>query len=419
MESPDLVNEGFDAWLIMIRLSSEDDVGPLIETTMALIIEHWDHLHPSIQQQAYDVLGLTFRTKQRMIRDIIDDLPSLAQIPLMAKLEEDMVKVKAQRDVKHHFTSFCKRLQSENATVIEKALVELAKYLEKEQTYLHELANSEQPDVLVSRLARSLLDTSVLFSNSDPGIAVLCAKCLGMVGCLDPTRIEAIREKRELLILSNFTQQDEFCEFILIFLESVLVKAFLSATNSRSQGFLAYTIQQLLSVGGFAQSANMRPQDIGSDTTYLQWMDLPVSMKTILTPFLSSRYFVTAGAEHRPSSYPIFKTGTSYAQWLRAFTYDLLKREVGHEATQALFQILSRIIRFQDKAIATFLIPFATLNVVICGNDDDRNAVIAEFKQVLGLSLPDDLAAKESLKLCSQVGIPFVGVVMLLTIFVF
>lgn len=387
----------------MIKVISEDDVSPLIEPTMALLVAHWDEFLPRIQQQAYDVLSIIFKTKQQMIRRIVDTLPSLAQIPLMSKFEEDMAKLKAQRDVKHHFASFCNRLQSENAAVTGRALQELANFLEVEQTYLYELANSEQPDMLISRLTRSLLNTSVLFSSSDRSIAILCARCLGMVGCLDPTRVETIREKKEILVLSNFTQQDEFYDFILLFLEEVLVKAFLSATNSRSQGFLAYTIQQLLATGDFAQSARPKPRDIGSNTNYIRWMNLPESVRTLLTPFLSSRYFITPGAEHRPCSYPIYKSGISHAQWLRAFTYDLLKKDVGHDAPRTLFQILSRIIRFQDKAIATFLVPFATLNAIISGNDADRAAITTEFSSILGVPLPDQPVDKEVLKLCSQV----------------
>jgi serine/threonine-protein kinase ATR len=68
---------------------------------------------------------------------------------------------------------------------------------------------------------------------------------LGLIGCLDPNRIETIREKREILVPSNFERADETIDFVLYFLEEVLVK-FLSATNTKAQGFLAYAMQEFL-----------------------------------------------------------------------------------------------------------------------------------------------------------------------------
>ena len=109
-----------------------------------------------------------------MIADMAATLPSLAGVPFLSKFAKDIAKFKALNDVKHHFQTFTQRCQSENPTVVDKVLRELAEYLEVEQSFLHELANSEQPDPLVSNLTRSLLDTAVLFSESDPTIAALC-----------------------------------------------------------------------------------------------------------------------------------------------------------------------------------------------------------------------------------------------------
>ncbi|KAG8530063.1 uncharacterized protein KY384_005545 [Bacidia gigantensis] len=398
----DLINDAFEAWIVMINLLPEDDLSALVEPTLALIVQHWESIDSTLQMHVYDMVACLFKSKEILIRDIAATLPSLAQVPLLSKYEQDLAKLKAQNGVKHHFQTFSQRCQSENPTVVDKALKELALYLEREQSFLHTHANSEQPDALIGNLLRSLLDTAVLFSNSDANIAALCAQCLGMVGCLDPTRVEAAREKKEILVLSNFTQEDEIRDFIITFLGEVLSKAFLSATNSRSQGFLAYAMQELLAIGDFQESARPRPHEGHYDSNYQRWADLPESTRTLLTPFLDSKYFVTAGTTQTSCVYPIFKKDVSHAQWLRLFTFDLLKKETGKDMVGRLFAVLSRIIRLQDIAIATFLLPFTALNTILNGDAVDKKNTAAELLNVLDHPLPEGAVEREALKLCSQ-----------------
>ena len=387
----------------MMSLLSEDDIATLVDPTFAIIVRYWDTFHPEIHKKAYHMVGLLLKSHSSMIRDIVHTLPSLANVPVMSKYEDELENLKDELDVKHHFQSFSQRCQSENATVVEIALIELAQYLEKHQYFVHETANSEQPDPIVSKLTRALLDTAVLFSMTNPDIAVLCARCLGMVGCLDPTRIEAAREKREILVLSNFTKDDEVRDFIIFFLREVLVKAFLSATNSRSQGFLAYVIQELLAIGDFEPSIRPKSRDAAIDANYRRWVTLPESVRTLLTPFLDSKYFVTAGVTQPQCIYPLFKLEMTHSQWLRAFTFDLLKRDAGESIIRSMFSILSRIIRFQDTSIATFLLPFAVLNIIVDGDDQGKQDIAYELLNVLAHPLSQHSAAKDHIILCSQV----------------
>lgn len=388
----------------MMTTLGEDDIATLVDPTFAIIVQHWDSFLAGIQEQAFDMISYLLKSHSSMIVDIVHTLPSLAPVPLMAKFEEDLVRLKAKMDVKHHYQAFSQRCQTENATVVFRALKELAEYLAKNQSFLHETANSEQPDPVVGQLARSVLDTSVLFSNTHPDISVLCAKCIGLVGCLDPTRIEAVREKKEILVLSNFSMDDETNDFVVFFLREVLVKAFLSAINSRSQGFLAYAMQELLSISEIKESVRPRPRDAPFDANYRRWVSLPESVRTTLMPFTNSKYFVTAGVSQPPSTYPLYDVNMGHGQWLRTFTFDLLKRSVGNEKVQTIFSVLSRIIRFQDMSIANFLLPFACLNVIINGNDREKLEIGRELFLVLHEPLPEQRQLKDNIILCSQVG---------------
>lgn len=387
----------------MINTLGEDEISNLLDATFAIIVQYWERFSPKTQGQAYDMVSNLLKSRGPLIRDIVHHLPSLASVPLMAKFEDELGKLKAQMDTKHQFQAFITRCQNENATVVERALDELVRYLVVHQSFIHESANSEQPDPVVGQLARSILDTSVLFGESSPVISVLCAKCIGLIGCLDPTRIEALREQREILVLSNFAREDEIRDFVIFFLREVLVKAFLSATNSRSQGFLGYAMQELLSIGEFDASVGPRTRDAPLDANYCRWVSLPESMRTLLAPFLDSKYFITDGVSQPPCVYPLYSKKMSHAQWLRIFTFDLLKKDIGDGKARTIFSILSRIVRFQDISISDFLLPFAVLNVVAHGAEEDKYSIAKEMLAVFDQPLTEHAGSRDNIILCSQV----------------
>lgn len=386
----------------MISILGEDEIVTLVDPTFAIIAQHWELFDPETQRQAHDMISQLLKAHPGLVRESVNTIPSLASIPLMSKFEEELGKLKAQMDIKHQYQAFSQRCQNENATVVTRALLELQVYLESHQNFIHEAAVREQPDPVVSQLARSVLDSCIQFNESNPGVSVLAAKCLGLIGCLDPTRIEAATEKRDILVLSNFTRAEETKDFIVFFIREVLVKVFLSTTNPRAQGFLAYAMQELLMFAELDKSV-IRSRDTQFNANYQRWMELPESVRNTLTPFLTSKYVVTAAVQQPTSSYPVYKPTMTHSQWLRALTYDLLRNGVG-ENTKMLFPVLSRIVRFQDISIPTFLLPFAALNVIVGGTDQQRLDIGAELNHILSRAMPEgDVAARENLILCSQV----------------
>lgn len=399
----------------MISTLGEDEIGVLVVPTFAIIAQYWQNFHPKLQEQAHDAISQLLKSHASIVRDTVKNIPSLASIPLMSKFEDELGKFKAQIDVKHQFQAFSERCQNENVTVVVRALIELEDYLKNHQRILHEASMHEQPDPVVAQLIRSVLDACVLFNESHADICVLCAKCIGLIGCLDPTRVEAVRDKKEILMLSNFGEAEETKDFVVFFCREVLVKAFLSATNPRSQGFLAYAMQELLSFIQFDTSIMVRSRDLPFDANYYRWAVLPESVKNTLTPFLTSKYIVTTRVELTPCEYPIFNPGMMHSQWLRIFVYNLLQHGMGENAKR-IFPVLGRIIRSQDISISDFLLPFAALNVVV-SNGEPEEREITEGKQkkpkpkvkeellaVLNHTLPEGQpAVRDSMILCSQV----------------
>ena len=387
----------------MIETLGEDEVESLIDPTFAIIAHYWASFNEDAQGRAHDTISQLFKSFPGLVRDIAGTIPSLASIPLMAKFEEEIGKIKARMDVKPHYQAFSQRCQNENPIVVARALVELEEYLLQHQSYLHEAAVREQQDPLVSQLARSILDACVRFKEPKSTIPIQAAKCLGIIGCLDPTRVEAIVEQKEVLLLSNFARADETREFILFFISEVVVKVFLSTTNPRAQGFLAYAMQELLMFAEFDKSVTVRSRGQNYNANYHRWMELPESIRSTLTPFLTSKYVVTPAVQQPSCSFPLYKSSMTHGQWLRTFTYDLLRKAAGQNAS-ILFPVLSRIVRFQDISIPTFLLPFAALNVIVGGSEQHVADIEMELRHILNHALPEgDVATRDSLILCSQV----------------
>ncbi|MCJ1321696.1 serine/threonine-protein kinase M1 [Xylographa vitiligo] len=388
IEDRDLCNEAFGVWIILVSTLGEEDIENLVNPTFAIIAQHWQSFNANIHERTYQMMSLLLKTHGGMVREMINTIPSLDAIPLLSKFETELSKLKAQSDPRHQFRAFSLRCQNENPTVVLRALAELELYLTEFQSFLHLSAVSEQPDPVITQLVRSLLDACVRLSGGSSPIAILCARCLGLIGCLDPTRIEAARDSQEILVLSNFGKASETIDFVIFFVQEVLVKAFLSATNTRAQSFLGYVIQELLKFCTFDTSVTFRDGSTQSSDTYRRWVAIPETIRNTLTPFLTSKY-VLSSPGIRNCVYPLYKTGITHSQWLRDFVFDLLRKGCGANAAE-MFPVFRRAVRGQDISIPSFLLPFVTLNIVVGGTEEQRNDIASELLVILSQTVPEN-----------------------------
>lgn len=408
MEVKELRDVAFSAWAALVTTLGEEDIESLIDRTFSIVTQSWEVFQPGTQRLAYDVIEHLLKNHSELIRTIVNTVPSLAAIPLMSKFEAELAKLKEQMDLNHKYQAFIRRLENENVNVLVQALTELIPFLDKHQAFLHKSAVSEQPDPIIAQLTRSVLDICVRFNELRGDIAALCAECLGLIGCLDPSKIETVREKREIVVASNFERADETVNFIVYFLQEVLVKAFLSTTNTQAQGFLAYAMQQFLKFCKFGTGVTFRHQDVQSNEIYRRWIALPESVRNVLTPFLTSRYVITASVVRAECTYPIFSSRMTYGTWVRDLVLDLLEKGNGQNVTM-IFPVFSRVIKAQDLSIPNFLLPFTALNVIVEGTKRESDELKQEIITVLEQPLPSDShVARETLISCSQVRFSFV-----------
>ncbi|KAN0073288.1 hypothetical protein V8E54_008508 [Elaphomyces granulatus] len=389
----ELCDHAFAAWSVLISSLDEIELEPLIDQTLAIIIRYWEKFHEETRTRAFELVEYILRAHGNIVQNVFDSIPSLSSIPIMAKFDEQICVLKEHMDSRAHFMTFIRRCQNENPAVVEQALRELVPYLTTNEDFIHTCVLNEQPDGVVALLTRSLLDCCVKFKNNSDLITVLSAKCLGLIGCLDPNRVETVRETKDILVLSNFERMEETFDFVLFFLHHVLVDAFLSASNTRAQGFLAYAMQSLLKLCKLNTTDASKPRDIEVSEMYQRWLALPETVRNTLTPFRTSKYTVTIGAINAAYSYPLFSPTLSHGEWLRNFVQDMLQKGDG-DNVKLIFTVCGRIIRGQDISISSFLLPFAALNLTLEGKKVQKEYLKQELITVLSHPLPHDYLSR-------------------------
>lgn len=412
MADPRLCDKSFVVWSALIAVLDEEDLELVIDQTFALIAQHWACFSDETHLLANNTLQSLVQKHNALLRERIGYIPSLASIPMLSKLEGELSRVKDKVDKVTFINIFSQRLSDENAIVVRHALKELIPFLETNQHILHEAATSQKPFPALPTLTRSLLDACVRFAEDHEDIPILCARCLGLVGGLDPYKVESVREKKNILVLSNFERLDEVVDFCAFLLERVLVKVFHSTTNSRSQGFLGYVMQELLKACGFTTLSVQRPRSSQPSPALHRWNEIPETVRNTLTPFLSSRYMISGIPNKVAQDYPIFNRGISHSSWLRTFVYDLLQNGKGDNA-KIIFTALARITKAHDLSISTFILPFAVLNLVITGDEKETTAIGKELLTVLQAEIRvGDQTEAIKIKQCSEVS--FLGACMVM-----
>lgn len=396
----------------MLRYLSDEDVECMLESTLVTIIQYWQSFDDPTKKAAKEILQYLLRDRARLIRNKIVSLPSLSKFPELDDIEQKLNGIRRPTDISNAFQIFSRRIRHETAGVVAQALSELKDLLRLHQSYLQASAVSEQPDVVIGNLVRSVLDACVKFNESHHDIAKLSGECIGLIGCLDPNRVEAVRDQREMVVVMNFNEPEETTDFLLFLLQEIIVKAFLSATDTTLQGFLSFVMQDLLFKGGFAEASSQSLRGGEKDRykpLFKRWISLPENVQTTLTPFLTSRFSVTK-MEFPITTYPIFRPDDTqpnrinkYNHWLKAFVLDLLQKPKNTNAG-LIFEPLCRAIRIKDLSIASFLLPYLILHIVAEGSDQEREDIGKELLDILKYEPTSTSHIKqEELKLCSEV----------------
>ncbi|RCI08728.1 hypothetical protein L249_4681 [Ophiocordyceps polyrhachis-furcata BCC 54312] len=403
--SQDVLREvSFSCWVAMLTNFEEEDVEILIEPTLFIVSRYWSVFSRCTGQAAKDMLEFLLDKHATVVTAYIHKIPSLSHIAELADIESRLSALRPALASDEALYAFAERVAHDYSGVVHQALSELVPYLRENQSALYTSAVSQSPDSAVTSVLRALLDCACKYNGLQSDISRLCVECVGLIGCLDSNRIETVRERRSIVVLDNFEGVGEATDFGLFLLQEVLVPSFLSATDTKLQGFLSFAMQELLIRCDIKAACAMQNTGMmGGNDVYRKWIALPEYTRDIVTPFLTSRYMVAPMAPVTVE-YPIFHPGKPYGNWLRSFVVDLL-RNGQNEHAETLFEPLTRVIRVKDLSTAEFLLPYLVLHVLLGprSSKEDGERVVGELLVVLEHS-PAEMASysekEETKKFC-------------------
>lgn len=313
------------------------------------------------------------------------------------------------------------RLRSDNRWIIEQALDDFLDYLTKGQVKYQQLLKDDE------LLASSFLNIiEILVTNSfknntnnndgntnhdDSQISIKSAKVLSLLGNLDLHSTSSSNFKNlnfnsntcdnvtKFLLVTNLQRQKSSndhensatLEFSLHFLKNVLVRSYVSSVDPEEQKFLAFTIQEYLSV------FEMPPRI---------WDSLDDLTKNILEPLKVSRY--KHNLKFSIIDFPIYKSTKDYSTWLKDITSNILHQCSGlaehvFKAPPEIRSICS-VIPVLDISISKFVLPYAILFVVVIEPENNafKKKLHDEFMYILNhdMNSINNEVIKETLKKC-------------------
>lgn len=393
----------------MLHNLDEEDVEALLETTFFIVHRYWPILPPTTADVVKNMLGWLLDSYGGIMGTNINKLPSLSQITGLKDIESKLSELRPVQTPESALDTFSVRISNDNSGVVHQALLELVPYLKSSESTLYTSSISQRSDSTVASLLRALLDCASKYNGIQVDIARMCVECIGLIGCLDSNRIETVREHRSIVILDNFNKAEEITEFSLFILEEVLVPAFLSATDTKIQGFLSFAMQEILDRSEIRAACTMQGTGMmDGNEIYRTFIAMPENVREVLTPFITSKYMVAPMA---PATvvYPIFRSGKPYGNWLRSFVLDLLRKGQNPYADM-LFEPLTRVIRVKDLSTAEFLLPYLVLHILLGDRSSEfqKHEVLEELRLILQHEPADDAsyAEKEDRKRLCHVGVP-------------
>ncbi|KAK4192472.1 protein kinase rad3 [Podospora australis] len=390
LASEELRPAAFSCWVAM--LMSMGDVEALLETTFFVIGLYYNSFTEQAKGLASSLLDNLLEEHNHLMVEYSHRLPSLRHISELEGFRQKFEALQPRLTIEEKFSLFGRRLSHEYPGVVQQALTELVEYLDKHQGYILTSALSERPGTIVISLTRSVLDCSAKYNGWQPGITRLCAQALGLIGCLDSNRLETTREPKQFVLAYNFDHALETTAFVAFTLENVIVKAFMSTTDAKFQGFLSYSMQWLLEMTDFKQALEMQGK-AESEPIYRIWLTISESAREILMPFVTSKYQI-ADMHPQPTEYPIFKPGKSYSAWVKGLVFDLLRHPQGNIAG-VVYQGVCRLIKVKDLVVAEFFLPYVVTHIILGGEAENeqqaqlRKNVLSELSAILQYQPPE------------------------------
>ncbi|ORX89906.1 hypothetical protein K493DRAFT_288711 [Basidiobolus meristosporus CBS 931.73] len=382
LDHPSLRTEALKVWKTFIHILDLEHLGPLLNQVIVILINTYSEASSVERKEIVTILNYLFVEKREQLQQYFHTVRLLPDIPEFSYINNILGDLKGNVTVREQFIGVLELILHENPIVVHQALVELKRLLDENQEQIYSLTLAETVDPLVNNIIRVLLETCTRFNGSNLEIQLVSAECLGIIGAVDPGRLDISLTEESVIVVNNFDDTDESIDFVCNFIEKQLVGAFRSARDTKLQSHLAFTIQELLKFCGFSSElVSESPRTKINTRVRRRWDNFPRTVHETITPLLDAKYSINY-ISNKVYSYPIYPVKQTFKEWLQSWTIDLISKVRGENARK-IFSVCRNIVKTGNTNIALYLLPHLVLNILISGNDVQREEILTEVLSVL------------------------------------
>lgn len=324
----------------------------------------------------------------QQLSSYVDEVVDMSHIPELSDASAKLSNQRLKWTFEQHADRMLERINSKNPAVSVTAMTEMRKFLAGRPDDLAHLTRRDIFDPIISRIVQGLLH-AVARDNEGDELRLIGYECLGLLGALDADRLVKVPEPASMLIMSNFTDEDESTSFAIHLIRDVLVDAFRATNDTKHQSHLAYALQQLLSFCGFTVKMLQPATSLQMPLRVrARWAQIPKDQHDTLTPLLESRFTLTESSA-RSHPHPIYKHTATYREWIQTWSSDLLSQVASiqeHDPSsnsRRIFGVMRPVLKNQDVTVAHHILPHLVLHVLLSGSRTVQTEISAEINTVL------------------------------------
>ncbi|KAG9127763.1 serine/threonine-protein kinase M1 [Ceratobasidium sp. 392] len=372
----ELAEATLSTWHSFVKTLTLLEAAPLLGITTAAIAASWPRLSPESKEWAVKILNYLVVENHREIKSHADTAVSLVHIPELKVFNKTMKKLRTQANPLDHLLT---RSSNENMTVATQSLSELRTYISDQRTTIEEYMDGDAFNPLLNRAMKVLFDAACREGEGCEEMRSIAYECIGIIGALDPDRLELQANSGGSMVMNNFEDEEETLWFTVGLISNVLVSAFKSTTDLKYQRHLGWAIQELVKQCGFTTALLKGTTSSVPSKTRARWKSLSREVVETIAPFLEGRFSMQAKQPAAPS-FPIYAHSPTHREWIQTWTGYLITRLENPRAFK-IFEAFLLPIRNQDVRVAKQILPH--LVITISQSSEDLGHLLQEIVAVL------------------------------------
>jgi len=377
-----------DCWNVFIQTLDTSTVGTILNQAVLALLRSVDEYTITERLAVSKIFKYLVIDQFDPLKEHLQQICFLPSYPEFKDVNDVLHREQSKLSIGDKIENVLKGVSHENGNVTKQSLLDLKSILQTEKERIYGNLLSKVTDKTGSKIISILLETSRRYNGSDHDIQRIASECLGILGALDPDRVDVkTPANKRSLYIDELSSSNGVFEFVRILILHHFVPGFRSAKSSKLLGFLAVAIQELLKICGCTSKIISRD---ASAIDYLsvderqirEWWDkFPKSVIETIRPLVDTKYYAPSAPIANIIG-PIFSTKNTFQEWIRTWTIDLIGKVSGDNA-QRVFSLCRNLIRTLDVHFSEFLLPHLVLNVLTQGRDADCQNIVDEFVAVL------------------------------------